>query len=89
MIHDATAGQASTPEDVLTENETRRENLKETLRLTAHAYETAAKRSGKKGVAFLHELKAGKTEIEAARIANISDRTGRRILKSIRDTPTS
>jgi len=74
------------PEDILTEDETRRANLKETMKLTTRAYEIAAKRSGKEGIVYLNELKAGKTEKEAAERANISDRTGRRILKAIRET---
>ena len=85
-LQNETMGRTSIPEDVLSENQTRREDLKETLRVTTRAYELAAKRSGKKGIIFLDELKAGKTEIEAANSAKMSDRTGRRILEAIRQS---
>ena len=76
----------SNPEEILTEDETRRENLKETLISTTRAYEIAAERSGEKGIAFIDGLKAGKTEALAACQAGMSDKTGRRILKLIRET---
>jgi hypothetical protein len=85
VIHGETTGQTLNPEDVLAGDETRRANLKQTMKLTTRAYEIAAKRSGQKGVVYINELKAGKTEKEAADRANISDRTGRRILEAIRE----
>jgi hypothetical protein len=88
-IHSETSGLILNPQEHLEERETQREILKRTMILSTRAYETAAKRSGKRGIAFLNALKAGETEADAATAAGISTRTGQRILKTIRETTSA
>jgi hypothetical protein len=89
-IRSETTGQTLNlnPEEIVIEKETQREELRETIKSMTLAYEVAKQRSGKKGVVFIDQLKAGKTEIEAADKAQMSARTGRRILEAIRKAPT-
>src|SRR5262245_39804603 len=68
-IHGETTGRPfgfDDPSEVVIEKQERREKLKETFKWTTRAYETAAKRSGEKGIRFINELKACKTAQEAA-----------------------
>ncbi len=88
-IESETTTRTLNPEEHLEEQQTQREALKQTLKLTTRAYEIAMKRPGKKAKIFIDKLTAGKTTTAAADAAGISRRTGERIKEAIRETPPS
>jgi hypothetical protein len=79
-----TTGVVPEPEEYLGEQD----SFQEIVARDRRAYEKAVKRSGEPGRVFLDGLKAGLSVKDAALAADISTRTGNRIIEAIKQNPS-